>query len=140
MMISSQSFHHLPRSNWRIWVLIRQFVLLFRPWCERKSFLPTVFFRDGKQTFEAVQGETLLSCIRRSGVRVESTCDGRGVCGKCRVDVHGELSPPDDAELEHLGAQCADVRLACRAKVLGNVYVTINDTWTQLQSALGPEL
>jgi len=102
--------------------------------------LPTVFFRDGKQTFEAVQGETLLSCIRRSGVRVESTCDGRGVCGKCRVDVHGELSPPDDAELEHLGAQCADVRLACRAKVLGNVYVTINDTWTQLQSALGPEL
>ncbi len=87
-----------------------------------------------------MQGETLLSCIRRSGVRVESTCDGRGVCGKCRVDVHGELSPPDDAELEHLGAQCADVRLACRAKVLGNVYVTINDTWTQLQSALGPEL
>ena len=53
---------------------------------------------------------------------------------------HGELSPPDDAELEHLGAQCADVRLACRAKVLGNVSVTINDTWTQLQSALGPEL
>jgi len=102
--------------------------------------LPTVFFRNGKQTFEAVQGETLLSCIRRSGVRVESTCDGRGVCGKCRVDVHGELSPPDDAELEHLGAQCADVRLACRAKVLGNVSVTINDTWTQLQSALGPEL
>ena len=36
--------------------------------------------------------------------------------------------------------QCADVRLACRAKVLGDVSVTINDNWTRLQSAFGPEL
>ena len=102
--------------------------------------MPTVFFTGSKQTLEAVQGETLLSCIRRSGVRVESTCDGRGVCGKCRVVADGELSPPDDEELKHLGPQCADVRLACRAEVLGDVSVTISDTWTQLQTALGPEL
>ena len=102
--------------------------------------MPTVFFGDSKQTLEAEQGETLLSCIRRSGVRVESTCDGRGVCGKCRVVAQGELSAPDDAELEHLGAPGADVRLACRAKVLGDVSVTTNDNWTRLQSAFGPEL
>ncbi len=70
---------------------------------------------------------------------MESTCDGRGLCGKCRVVAHGKLSPPEDAELEHLLGQPAGVRLACRAKVLGNVSVTISDAWTQLQSVFGPQ-
>ena len=51
---------------------------------------------------------------------------------------HGKLSPPDDTEREHLIDESAEVRLACRAKVLGNVSVTISDAWTQLQSVFGP--
>jgi uncharacterized 2Fe-2S/4Fe-4S cluster protein (DUF4445 family) len=101
--------------------------------------LPTVTFSGSKLTAKAAQGETLLSCIRRSGLGVESTCDGRGVCGKCRVVAHGKLSPRDDQEREHLVGQPEDVRLACRAKVLGKVSVTISDAWTRLQSAFGPE-
>jgi len=49
------------------------------------------------------------------------------------------LSPPDEAEREHLAGQSADVRLACRAKVVGDVSATISDTWTQLQSVYGPK-
>jgi uncharacterized 2Fe-2S/4Fe-4S cluster protein (DUF4445 family) len=101
--------------------------------------LPTVTFSGSKLTAQAARGETLLSCIRRSGLGVESTCDGRGVCGKCRVVAHGKLSPPDDTEREHLVGESAEVRLACRAKVLGNVSVTISDAWTQLQSVFGPQ-
>ena len=101
--------------------------------------MPTVTFSGSKLTAKAAQGETLLSCIRRSGLGVESTCDGRGVCGKCRVVAHGKLSPPDDTEREHLVGESAEVRLACRAKVLGNVSVTISDAWTQLQSVFGPQ-
>ena len=101
--------------------------------------MPTVTFSGSKLTAKAVRGETLLSCIRRSGLGVESTCDGRGVCGKCRVVAHGKLSPPDDTEREHLIGESAEVRLACRAMVLGNVSVTISDAWTQLQSVFGPQ-
>ncbi|MGO9572678.1 MAG: ASKHA domain-containing protein [Desulfomonilaceae bacterium] len=101
--------------------------------------MPVVTFSGSKLTAKAARGETLLSCIRRSGLGVESTCDGRGLCGKCRVVAHGKLSPPEDAELEHLLGQPAGVRLACRAKVLGNVSVTISDAWTQLQSVFGPQ-
>jgi uncharacterized 2Fe-2S/4Fe-4S cluster protein (DUF4445 family) len=101
--------------------------------------LPRVTFSGSKLTAKAARGETLLSCIRRSGLGVESTCDGRGVCGKCRVVAHGRLSPPDDTEHEHLVGESAEVRLACRAKVLGNVSVTISDAWTQLQSVFGPQ-
>ncbi len=101
--------------------------------------MPTVTFSGSKLTAKAARGETLLSCIRRSGLGVESTCDGRGVCGKCRVVAHGKLGPPDDTEREHLVGESAEVRLACRAKVLGNVSVTISDAWTQLQSVFGPQ-
>jgi uncharacterized 2Fe-2S/4Fe-4S cluster protein (DUF4445 family) len=101
--------------------------------------LPTVTFDGSKLTAKAEYGETLLSCIRRSGLGVESTCDGRGVCGKCRVIAHGELSPRDDREHEHLVEQPEEIRLACRARVLGDVSVTISDAWTQLQSVFGPK-
>ena len=70
---------------------------------------------------------------------MDSTCDGRGVCGKCRVVAHGKLSPPDDTEREHLVGESAEVRLACRARVLGDVSLTISDAWTQLQSVFGPQ-
>jgi len=102
--------------------------------------LPTVYFENRKLKVQAEQGETLLSCIRRSGLRVESTCDGQGICGKCRVIAHGEMSPPDDAELALLAGRSADIRLACKAKVFGDVHATIDDTWTQLQTAFGPAL
>jgi len=75
----------------------------------------------------------------RIGLSAESTCNGRGVCGKCRVVAHGKLSPLDEVEREHLAGQSADVRLACRAKVLGDASATISDTWTQLQSVYGPK-
>ncbi|MGO9567199.1 MAG: hypothetical protein ACLP5H_06645, partial [Desulfomonilaceae bacterium] len=65
---------------------------------------------------------------------MESTCDGRDVCGKCRIVAHGKLSPPDDQAREHLVGQPPDIRLACMARVLGNVSVTTSDAWTQLQS------
>jgi len=101
--------------------------------------LPQVCFNGSRLPIEASHGETLLSCIRRSGLNVESTCDGRGICGKCRVVANGDLSPPDDVERGHLAGQAEDARLACRARVLGNVSVTLCSAWTQLQSAFGPK-
>lgn len=98
--------------------------------------MPKVCF-DGKFTLEAEQGETLLSCIRRSGLRAESTCGGRGVCGKCRVTARGELSRPGDVERGLLDGQPPEVRLACRAKVAGDVSVTLSDSWTRLKHASG---
>lgn len=99
--------------------------------------MPKVSFNDGKFTLEAEQGETLLSCIRRSGLKTESTCGGRGVCGKCRVSAQGELSPPDDDERKLLEGLPAEVRLACRAKVAGSVSVSLSDSWTRLKAASG---
>lgn len=52
-------------------------------------------------------------------------CGGRGLCGSCRVRVlGGELSPPTRAE-ERLGLG-EGWRLACQARVLGDVEVEVS--------------
>jgi uncharacterized 2Fe-2S/4Fe-4S cluster protein (DUF4445 family) len=99
--------------------------------------LPQVSFNGHKFTLEAERGETLLSCIRRGGLKAESTCGGRGVCGKCRVTAQGELSPPDDDERRVLEGLPAEVRLACRARVAGDVSISLDDSWTRLKAASG---
>ncbi len=96
-----------------------------------------VSFTGRDLTVEAEPEETLLSCIRRAGFRVESTCNGRGVCGMCKVKAQGELTPPDDKEREHLVGQPHDVRLACMARVVGNVQVTLSRDWMQLKAVFG---
>jgi uncharacterized 2Fe-2S/4Fe-4S cluster protein (DUF4445 family) len=102
-----------------------------------KAIATEVFIDGNDSGIEAHFGETLLSCMRRGGILVESTCDGRGICGKCRVSAQGAMEPPDETERGHLIGLPSDVRLACRAKVVGEVHVTLNDEWTKLTSAFG---
>lgn len=96
-----------------------------------------VVFAGSDVIEKAHRGETLLSCIRRAGLFVDSPCDGHSFCGKCKVSVQGELTPPDDRELAHLIGRKEDVRLACMAKVLGRVEATITDEWTHFTSVFG---
>jgi uncharacterized 2Fe-2S/4Fe-4S cluster protein (DUF4445 family) len=96
-----------------------------------------VTFVGRNLSVHALPGETLMSCIRRAGLAVESTCNGRGACGKCRVQAQGALSEPDDIERGHLNGLPQDVRLACMAQVMGDVRVILNDDWTRLQSVFG---
>ncbi|MBE6653087.1 MAG: DUF4445 domain-containing protein [Ruminococcaceae bacterium] len=53
-------------------------------------------------------------------------CGGHGKCGKCRVTVKGEVTPPTEDERKALTAEelTEGIRLACRTRVLGNCTVT----------------
>ncbi len=66
------------------------------------------------------RGETLALALG-----METPCGGRGKCGKCRVTVMGEVSPPTENEKQHLGeeALARGIRLACCAKVQGDCRV-----------------
>jgi ferredoxin len=75
---------------------------------------------------------TLLAAVRRAGLPLGASCEGRGICGACRVRVPAgadALSPPDAAERDALRRLDAapDERLACRARVAdpdGDVRIT----------------
>ena len=86
---------------------------------------------------------TLLDAARELGEDIESVCGGKLVCGKCIVQVdrnisarHGiksagkSLSVPTQKELKLLKARGLDdsFRLACHARVLGDVAVFVPET------------
>ncbi len=72
------------------------------------------------------EGTGLGELISSAGA-LAMPCGGRGRCGKCRVRVSGEVSPPDDRERRILtpAELGAGVRLACRVTVLGDCAVSV---------------
>ncbi len=84
-----------------------------------------VFQPMGKRT--ACNGQdSLLEMARSAGVGIEAACGGKGKCGKCRVKVEGEVSPPGERELTLLaGAETKGLRLACQTRAVASLTVWI---------------
>ena len=71
-------------------------------------------------------GAVLGDLLSRNG-SLSMPCGGHGRCGKCRVRVRGEVSPPDEKERKILTAAelASGIRLACRTAVLGDCSAEI---------------
>lgn len=100
-----------------------------------------VFYPDGK-CVNADVGENLLELARSAGVSIDSSCGGRGACGRCKVLIkYGEVRDKtqdsrhktqgagegeDDSSLESgvLDLESSYV-LACQAEVIGDVVVEV---------------
>ncbi len=101
-----------------------------------------IVWQNGIRQDALYEGAPLLSAVlAEMGLSVPQPCGGRGRCGKCRVEVSGEVSPPNAHE------QKAGGRLACQAVLLGDCEVVLpsNQEMTQIQvdgqqleSALNP--
>ncbi len=76
---------------------------------------------------EVANGTSLLDALTSLGIHLTAPCGGEGTCGKCRVRARGALSPITDSERHQLGARsaAAGFRLACQARVQGDVHVTV---------------
>ncbi|HEX2938158.1 MAG TPA: ASKHA domain-containing protein, partial [Ruminiclostridium sp.] len=71
----------------------------------------------------------LMELLRREGIFLDSPCGGNGRCGKCLVKATGQLSVPDNEEIELLGSKIEQgLRLACRARIKGNAVIIISET------------
>jgi uncharacterized 2Fe-2S/4Fe-4S cluster protein (DUF4445 family) len=81
---------------------------------------------DSGETAEVRPGSVLLAAALVVHYPVDAPCGGRGTCGKCRVRAEGQLSPAsaDERLLLGDGSIAAGLRLACRARVLGDVAVS----------------
>jgi len=69
----------------------------------------TVTFRPDKQTVSIHQGATLLEAAGRAGIILNTTCGGKGICGKCAVTLE-----PGQKQV-----------LACQYRVESDLTVTI---------------
>ena len=64
----------------------------------------------------------LHNALEQCGLAVAHPCGGRGTCGKCAVQVTGEVSELTDAEKK------AGTRLSCQTVLLGDAVVILPDT------------
>ncbi len=94
-----------------------------------------VFMPSGRRGRFA-PGTPLLDAARSLGVYVESVCGGRGICGRCQIEVaegvfdkHGvtsraqHLTPPGEADARWRVRPGR--RLSCAARILGDLVVDV---------------
>ncbi len=100
----------------------------------------TVIFTPAGVSVEVAVGTSLLDAARGTGVDLDSTCGGRGLCGRCQVTpTFGEfakwgVSSSEDAisawtssESEYKGRRPIEPgnRLGCQASALANLVVDV---------------
>lgn len=89
-------------------------------------------WQNGRAKTISFEGPPLLQTVlTRAGYPVDNPCGGRGVCGKCAVMLHGNVSQPNEAE------QKAGTRLSCQAILLGDAEVWLADTQVNRIETLG---
>src|SRR5512134_2297248 len=101
---------------------------------------PLVLFMPSGKRGRFAAGTPVLEAARQLGVHVESVCGGRGMCGRCQVEVqdghfakHGITSASD--HLSPFGAKeqrYSDIRalkpgrrLSCSATIQGDLVVDV---------------
>jgi uncharacterized 2Fe-2S/4Fe-4S cluster protein (DUF4445 family) len=99
-----------------------------------------VFTPSGKRG-EFTDGTSLLAAARALGVDLDSVCGGRGICGRCQVEIAqgdfakhalhssaGHVSPWGEVESRYAakrGPFPAGRRLGCQARVCGDLVVDV---------------
>lgn len=82
-------------------------------------------------------GKTVFQAMQELGMDISFPCNGKHLCGKCKVWVKGDLSPVTAVERRMLGDQAPeDLRLACFSEIQGDVEVTLPDDKRDSQIAL----
>lgn len=79
----------------------------------------TVFTAKGKQNIRFEGTPTVQQVLEQGGISMAHPCGGMGTCGKCAIEVLGDISLPDSAELN------AGYRLSCRTRLYGDAIVTL---------------
>ncbi len=91
--------------------------------------MPRVRFVPLEREVEIKKGETLFKAARVNGIPIGSSCRGDCVCGWCKVEIvegMDNLSQPSECEnkLMMRGNYGENDRVACRARVFGDVSIT----------------
>ncbi len=82
----------------------------------------------GEYIYWTFKGKNLWEAIALCGLKPGGTCGGRGICGKCKVRIEGEVSPISNSEKEHLLPEeiRRGDRLACYCTINGPLTVYLD--------------
>ena len=91
--------------------------------------MASIRFRPSLAEVEVPVGTTLHAAVLQAGLPIASACGGDGLCARCGVEIlegGDAVSAETDAERDakHRNRIDAALRLACRARVEGDLVVT----------------
>jgi uncharacterized 2Fe-2S/4Fe-4S cluster protein (DUF4445 family) len=97
-----------------------------------------VTFHPKEAVTRVPPGTTLFHAAAWLGQPIESTCGGRGTCGKCKVQVRDGGCPVTPADLQYLGTADLEAgwRLSCQAEVRCDMTVSIPRLMTKPKVAM----
>lgn len=95
-----------------------------------------VLFTPSGRQGDVAQGTNVLDAARTLGVDLDSICGGRGICGRCQVQLGSsknigldpaKVTEPNLVELNYRGARPLREgnRLGCQMEVLGDVVIAV---------------
>ena len=81
------------------------------------------------KTLRVPKGRLLADALTEAGIHLNFSCGGRGICGKCRVEILAGAIPPagdgDRAEGRKTKSSSPPRRLACRLRVRSDLSIRI---------------
>lgn len=90
--------------------------------------MPLISFKKNIPSIEVATDTILMTALLDAGLPVASSCDGDGVCAKCKIIIVAgkeSLSAENDTEkfLREKNDIPSDVRISCQTKILGDLTV-----------------
>ncbi len=91
--------------------------------------MPKIEFRKTHfKSFEVPKGANLMKSLLSQGRPVASSCQGDGVCGKCKIEIVSgmeNLSQENEVEvfLREKNQIPKGTRISCQVKIFGDVTV-----------------
>ncbi|MEQ1876284.1 MAG: 2Fe-2S iron-sulfur cluster-binding protein [Bdellovibrionia bacterium] len=90
--------------------------------------MPKISFAKSRAPIDVTAGSNLMRSLLANGIPVASSCDGDGVCTKCRIRIvtGGENLSKEtefESDLKDIHEIPNDERVSCQATVQGDVTV-----------------
>ena len=88
-----------------------------------------ISINKGEKILQSEKGLTLLSALSNNGIHITSTCNGKGICGLCRVKINsgtGALTPCEEKLLEKIEKD-DNIRFSCQLKLEKDINIVLPD-------------
>jgi uncharacterized 2Fe-2S/4Fe-4S cluster protein (DUF4445 family) len=87
-----------------------------------------LIFAPSLKEIAVKEGKSVLDGAREAGVFIDSQCNGRGKCGKCRIRVIEGIANPfttEESEFISQADRAQGYRLACMTRAVGDLTVLV---------------
>ncbi len=82
-----------------------------------------ITFIKNKVRNRSGKGDKTYRMYQKSRLNIETPCNGKGICGKCKVIARGNISPKTKEEEKFTEAE--HIRLACMCEVIGDAQIEL---------------